>query len=62
MKFLWDKFNDQFAIIVLFLIVALWILGGIGTIQLPSEVSGALIVAFTLVIQFYFRKAQDESK
>ena len=61
-KFLPQNFNDLLA---LFLIVAiipgLWLLQGIGVIKsFPSDVNGALILAWGLIIQFYFRKVQDE--
>ena len=36
---------------------AIWILQGLGWMQLPGEVMGATIAAETLVVQFYFRKA-----
>jgi hypothetical protein len=40
------------------LIGGLWIVNGRGIITLPGEVVGATIAAFTLIVQFYFRKAQ----
>lgn len=50
----WRNFNDRLAIIILGLIVSLWI--ATCWLCLPESVIGATIVAFTLVIQFYFRK------
>lgn len=52
-------FNDRLALVLMALVPALWILGGRGIISLPPEVTGALIVTWTLVIQYYFRKAPD---
>jgi len=57
---LWKNWNDQLSLIVLLIIAALWALGGIGILKLPSEVTGATIVVFTLITQFYFRKALSE--
>lgn len=50
-------FNDVLALVLVFLIVALWILQGLGKISAMPEVSGATIAAFTLIIQYYFRKS-----
>jgi hypothetical protein len=49
--------NDLLALTMLVIIFpALWILDGRGVIELPGEVLGGTIAAFTLIIQFYFRK------
>jgi len=55
---LWKNWNDQLSLIVLFIIAALWVLGGIGIVKLPSEVTGATIVVLTLITQFYFRRKE----
>jgi hypothetical protein len=34
----------------------MWILTGLKLLELPAEVTGALIVTWTLLIQYYFRK------
>jgi hypothetical protein len=60
-KFIPQRFNDLLALILIFGIVALWILQGINKLSMPSEVTGALIVTWTLIVQFYFRKAVDET-
>jgi hypothetical protein len=67
MNTFWNKFaprtwNDILSVFVLGLITALWILHGRGTIVLEKEIIGATTVTFALVVQFYFRKAQGESK
>jgi hypothetical protein len=36
--------------------MALWILAGLKVVELPSEVTGALIVTWTILVQYYFRK------
>jgi len=59
-RFMPQNFNDLLAVILIFGIITLWILQGYQVVQLPGEVSGALIATFTLVIQFYFRKAKEE--
>jgi hypothetical protein len=50
-------FNDLFALVVVFLIIGLWIIQGLNQIVLRDDVNGALVVLFTLIIQFYFRKS-----
>jgi hypothetical protein len=56
-----QNFNDLLCLVLTFLIVALWILMGMKILELSAEVTGALIVTWTLLIQFYFRKKQNES-
>ncbi len=56
MKFLPQSFNDLLCLILTFLIVALWVASGKAIIQLEEQVTGALIVTWTLLIQYYFRK------
>ena len=53
----WKTFNDRLALLVLIIIPALWILQGLEVVSLAPEVTGALIVTWTLVIQFYFRRS-----
>lgn len=57
----WKTFNDRLALVLLVGIPILWVLHGRGTVTLPGEVIGALIATWTLVVQFYFRKAVTES-
>lgn len=53
----WKTFNDRLAIILLVMILVLWVLQPLCKFALPDAVNGALIVAFTLILQYYFRKA-----
>ena len=53
------QFNDVLAVVVLVMIVALWSLQGLGWMALSGEVVGATIAVFTLVAQYYFRKAPE---
>lgn len=53
----WKLFNDRIALILIILIPALWIVNS--WLKLPSEVMGATIVSWTLVLQYYFRKKPD---
>ena len=39
-------------------IPGIWVAQGMGLLALPGEVIGATIVLWTLVGQFYFRKAE----
>ena len=41
------------------IIPALWILDGAGIVSLRPETSGAAIVVWTLIAQFYFRKKEE---
>jgi hypothetical protein len=60
-KLIPQSFNDTLCLILIFLIVALWILLGLKVVDLSAEVTGALIVTWTLLVQYYFRKKQNES-
>ncbi len=54
--------NDLIALLLLIgVIPALWILQGLGRLTMPGEVIGATIMGWTLVLQFYFRKAPDDT-
>lgn len=55
---LWKSWNDQLSLLLMVGIPALWAVNR--WIPLPSEVNGALIVVWTLVAQFYFRKKETE--
>ena len=57
---LWKTFNDQLAIYLLMAIPALWLVSATGRIDLSEQVEGALILAWGLLIQFYFRKKETE--
>lgn len=49
--------NDWLALLVMLAIPGLWIGQGLGLLALPGEVLGATIAGWTLVLQYYFRKA-----
>jgi len=59
--FLLKSFSYLLFLILILLIVAIWVLAGKKILELPSEVTGALIVTWTILIQYYFRKKQSES-
>ncbi len=52
--------NDVLALTFGLVILGIWTLGGTHIINLPDIVLGATISCFTLIVQFYFRKAQGE--
>jgi hypothetical protein len=54
---MFKQFNNLLALVLIALIITLWILQGLGLIKADAEISGATIATFTLVVQFYFRKA-----
>lgn len=57
------KINDILAILVLIIIIpGLWITMGLGKITLAGEITGATIMAWGLVLQYYFRRKPPESK
>jgi hypothetical protein len=60
-KFLPQSFNDLLCLFLIFLIVGFWTLQGLQLLELPAEVTGALIVTWTLLVQYYFRKRPNES-
>ena len=62
MKFIPQTFNDFLALIFIFGIIIIWIIQGLGKLTLPEAVTGALIVTWTLIVQFYFRRAKPENK
>jgi len=56
------KFNDALALaVVAGVIPGLWIANGVGLIRLPGEVVGATIMAWGLILQYYFRKKLAET-
>jgi len=60
-KFLPQNFNDFLCLVLIAAIVSLWILQGINKLELPSEVTGALIVTWSLLVQFYYRKSKGDN-
>jgi hypothetical protein len=61
-KLLPQSFNDSLCLAIIMVIVTLWILAGLKAVELPAEVTGALIVTWTLLVQYYFRKKHSETK
>jgi hypothetical protein len=55
------NFNDVLCLILILLIVTFWFLTGLKVLELPAEVTGALIVTWTLLVQYYFRKKPGET-
>ena len=48
----WKTWNDQLALLLIVGIPFLWMFGS----RMPSEATGATIVIWTLVANFYFRR------
>jgi putative effector of murein hydrolase LrgA (UPF0299 family) len=59
---LWKTWNDVLSLVLVIVIVGLWVGSAWLPQPLPESVIGATIVVFTLISQFYFRKAQGETK
>lgn len=55
-----QNFNDLLCLVLIGIIETLWILQGLKLLELQPEVTGALIVTWTLLVQYYFRKKQKE--
>jgi len=60
-KFLPQSFNDFLCLVLVSVIMSLWVLAGLNVLALPSEVTGALIVTWTILVQYYFRKKNSAS-
>lgn len=57
------KFRDLLALLTLIVIIpGLWVAEGLGYLNLPGQVEGATIMAWGLLLQFYFRKKPQEEK
>lgn len=56
-----QNFNDTVALFLLVVIPAMWILDARGWVTLNREVAGSLIVTWTIIIQYYFRRAPPEN-
>jgi len=56
-----QTWNDVLALVFGVSILALWALSGSGIVPLSDIVLGATIAAFTLIVQFYFRRAKRGS-
>lgn len=54
--------NDLLALLTLVVIIpGLWVVQGLGVVNMPGEVIGATIMGWTLVLQYYFRKKKEEN-
>jgi len=57
------KINDILAILVLVIIIpGLWIGIGLGKLTVAGEITGATIMAWGLVLQYYFRRKPPTNK
>ena len=53
--------NDIIALILLLLIIpGIWVAQGLKALVLPGEIIGATIAGWTIILQYYFRKARGE--
>ena len=50
------NWNDTLSLMLLLIIPLLWVYSGKGRMDIPDTVQGALIVTWTMVIQYYFRQ------
>jgi hypothetical protein len=55
-----QTWNDVLALVFGLTILGFWVTTGCGLVDLPDIILGATISAFTLIIQYYFRKAKSE--
>jgi hypothetical protein len=56
-----QNFNDLLCLVLVVMIMAAWILEGLKLVELPAEITGALIVTWTLMVQHYFRKSKTNA-
>jgi branched-subunit amino acid transport protein len=56
-RFIPQNFNDLLSLVGLAIITALWILHGKQVVSLDDVIIGATIVTWTLLFNFYFRRA-----
>lgn len=61
-KFAPQTFNDFLCFILICFIAIVWAIQGLGKLTLSAEVTGALIVTWTLLVQYYFRKKQSKTE
>ena len=61
MKWSPNNFNDFLALILIFLIPAFWVLQGCSLITVQTEVNGGLLVSWTIILQYYFRRSPPTS-
>ena len=59
-KFIPQNFNDSLCLFLMAMIFVIWILDGLKVIAFNQEVLGATIAFFTLIGQYYYRKAKEE--
>ena len=60
-RFLPQNFNDFLALALIILVAAMWVVDARSdAMSLPAEVNGGLLVTWTLIVQYYFRKAKEE--
>ena len=59
-KLMPQAFNDTLCVLLITMITVMWILAGRGLLELSAEVMGALIVTWTLLVQYYFRKKTEK--
>ena len=56
-----SNINDLIALVLLIAIIpGLWVADGLQMLDLSAEVLGATIAAWTIVLQYYFRKKKSE--
>ena len=53
----WRSYNDRLALLMVLGIPGMWLYQAVSGHALPGEVNGALIATWTLVVQYYFRRA-----
>ena len=58
---MFKNFNNLLALLLGVVIIPLiWLLDGMGIIDVAGQVQGATIVVWTLIAQYYFRKKSSD--
>ena len=54
----WNFRNLLALLVAVIVFPAIWVMQGLGMLTLAGEIIGAMIAGETLILQFYFRRAQ----
>lgn len=56
------NFNDVLALLLMvFVVPGIWVAIGLGCLEVPDVIVGATIPVWTLIAQYYFRKARGSA-
>lgn len=53
------NFNDRLALIVIIFLPVFWLVEALTQVSVSGEINGAMVMAWGLVMQYYFRRAPE---